>query len=123
MNLSGVFAILDSVTTIPILAPLAYSLASASHRALDYLPQRELFTHAFVDAASTTKVQQAQLALRTDFSAGANALISPDLKTHSAISRRRFYRFNVEQKSEFVKHWSAQLIRPEEETKHAGDPT
>jgi hypothetical protein len=36
---------------------------------------------------------------------------------------RRFCRFNLEQFTVFVKHWSAQLIRPEEETKHGGDPT
>jgi hypothetical protein len=51
------------------------------------------------------------------------ALILADL---GKIRRERagdLRRFNLEQFSDFVKHWVAQLIRPEEETRHAGDPT
>jgi len=61
--------------------------------------------------------------LCTSFSAYRKALISADSIKFREERDVHFCRSNVEQFRVFVKHWAAQLIRPEEESRHAGDPT
>jgi hypothetical protein len=123
LSVWGLFAVFASVTTIPVLAPLGYSCAAVPPRPRDYLRIRELLTGEFVDAVSTNMGRAAKLMLCTTFFALCKALIS---RGFGKLSRKRagsLCRFNLEHFREFVKHWVAQLIRPEEETRHAGDPT
>lgn len=123
MSVWGLFAVFASVTTIPILAPLGYSCAVVPARLGDYLRFRELLTGEFVDAASTTLGRAKKLMLCTNFFVLRNALISAAFREIRQKRPGDFCRVNLEQFAEFVKHWVAQLIRPEEETRHAGDPT
>jgi hypothetical protein len=123
LSVWGLFAVFASVTTIPILAPLGYSCPCVPPQPGDYLRIRELLSEEFVDAASTSEGRVDKLMLCTTFFGLRKALILADLRK---IRRKRegdFCRFNLEQFSDFVKHWVAHLIRPEEETRHAGDPT
>jgi hypothetical protein len=124
-ELSGLslLAVFASVTTIPILAPVGYSLARVSYHPGDYLRLRELLSQELVDDASTTRGRPAALMLCTIFSVSHNALISSDFRRIRDKCERDFFRLNLEQFRIFVKHWVAQLIRPEEETRRAGDPT
>ena len=119
----GPFAVFVSVTTIRILAPLGYSLARVSHQLGDYLRIRELLSEALVDAASTTRRRPDQLMLYTTFLALHKSLISSDFRRICDRCAGNLFRFKLEQFRVFVKHCSPDLIRPEEETRHAGDPT
>jgi hypothetical protein len=111
------------VTTIPILPPLGYSLARVARQPGDYLLLRELLSEGLVDAPSTMTGRPAGLMLCTSFSALHKALISSDFSKFRQKQECFFCRSNLEQFRVFVKHWAAQLIRPEEKTRHAGDPT
>jgi hypothetical protein len=123
LSVWGLFAVFASVTTIPILAPLGYSCPGVPPQPGDYLRIRELLSEEFVDAASTTEGRAEKLMLCTTFLGLRNALILADLRKIRRERAGESCRFNLEQFADFVKHWVAQLIRPEEETRHAGDPT
>jgi len=123
LSVSGVFAVFVSVTTIPILAPLGYSLTAVSHRPRDYLRLKELLSEELVDAASTNARRRAQFMLCTIFLFLPNALNLAGFEAIRGKLGREFSRCNLEQFREFVKYQCAKMIRPEEKTIHAGDPT
>jgi hypothetical protein len=111
------------VITHPILAPHGCSSASVTRQRREYLKIEELLSDELVDAASTTIWRPVQLMLCTCFLALHKALISSAFSRIRSNRDRLFCRLNLEHSRVFVKHWSAQLIRPEEETRQAGDPT
>jgi hypothetical protein len=122
LRVPGLFAVFASVTTIPILAPFGYSLARIPPHPGDCLRLRELLSEELVGDASTARGRSAGLMLCTIFSIWHKGLISSGFKRVRDERGRDFFRLNLEQFGVFVKHWVAQLIRPEEETKRAGDP-
>jgi hypothetical protein len=111
------------VITHPILAPHGCSSAGVTRQRREYLKIEELLSDELVDAASTTIWRTVQLMLCTCFLALHKALISSAFSRIRSNRDRLFCRLNLEHSRVFVKHWSAQLIRPEEETRQAGDPT
>ncbi|HKN31504.1 MAG TPA: hypothetical protein VJY34_27965 [Roseiarcus sp.] len=123
MSVWGLLAVFASVTTIPILAALGYSVAAVPRRPGDYFRLRELSSQELVDAPSRIRGRQATLTLCTSFSALHKPLISGDFSKIRQKGDSFFRRFNLEQLRVFVKHWSPHLIRPEVETRHAGEPT
>jgi hypothetical protein len=128
LSVSVLFAVFAYVTTIPILAPLGYSLARVPCRRGDYLRLREPLSDEFVDAPSTMRGRQAELTLCTSFSALRKALILAGFSKNGQKRDSNFCRSNLEQFRVFVKQWSLHLIRPEVETRevetrHAGEPT
>jgi hypothetical protein len=123
LNVLGVFAVCVSVTIVPILWSLGYSSTATRHEGRDYLRKRELLSDELVDAASTIQGRQAQLMPCTILFCLSKTLISPDFGSFRLEWALELCRSNLEQFREFVKHWSAKMIRPEEETIHAGEPT
>jgi hypothetical protein len=123
LSVWGSLAAFDFVTTIPVLASLGYLSAAVPHQHRDYLRFGELLSEEPVDAASTIRGRPAQFMLCTIFLVLRKTLILADFKRIRAKREHHFCRSNLEQFIGFVKHWSSELIRPEEETRHAGDPT
>lgn len=126
LDVLGVFAVFVSVTIVPILALLGYSLKATPRQGRDYLRKREPLTEATVDATSTIAGRQAQSLPYTYLLFLSKALISPEFGTFCVERAGECCRSNLEQLTEFVKQWSANLIRPEEQTIgtiHAGEPT
>ena len=114
-------AVFPSVTTVPILARAGYSRTAVPSKAAQYLRIRELLANDRVKAASTTWGQAAELMLCTRISWWRKPLIFSAFGRIGSDFGRRLYRFNLEQMKEILKHWSSESIRPEEETKNAGD--
>jgi hypothetical protein len=123
LSVLGLLIVFAFVKTHPILAPHGYSSAGVARQCPEYLKIEELLSEELVDAMSTTIWRPVQLMLCTCFLALHKALISSAFSRIPGNRDRLFCRLNLEQSRVFVKHWSAQLIRPEEETKQAGDPT
>jgi hypothetical protein len=123
LSVPGLLVVFTSVTTKPILAPHGYSSAGGARQSRDNLRSAELSSEEFVDAASTSIGRPVLLMLCTFFLALHKALILSVFNRIRDDRGRYFCRFNLEQFRVFVKHWAAELIRPEEETRHAGEPT
>jgi hypothetical protein len=116
-------AAFELVTIIPVLASLGYSSTGVPHRPRNYLRFGELISEELVDAPSTNLGRPVQFMLCTIFLVLRKTLISTDFTTIRAKRERHFCRSKLAQFKVFVNHSSSELIRPEEETRYAGDPT